>query len=228
MTHLGYVNAGSVLACATSLPTLSREDILSSVVYAQMSSSTKYSALKDFSEWNERYAQVLRFCLYDFSIRLGDKESSSSSSQYVSIGGLANAKLSSLLSPAEMAMLESLLRQASALGAESPALKILTRHSVELAQATLDGEMPVNRIRVHIGIVSEPATLKMVTINLATCDAIESNFFNQEFALGNIRGGVSTQYFVARLDEDYAEFKRETVLRILEGRGDGEIARLPE
>lgn len=225
MNGLGYVSAGSPLVFEASVPEQMREDILLSTLYLQLTSNKKYPEFKDFSAWNIRYAEAMRYLHYNVAGRVRITFSSSSPSKTVKLETIIREGLAPLLLPDEHGYLEVLLQQLSDLQRESKGMKLLGRHAVEVAEDTLNGET-VHRVRVHAGVVDNTATVKMVTINFATQEPVQANFFTQHFMLSNIIGGVEMEYFSAQLDEDYAELKRQTVLKALEGRYPEEVERL--
>ncbi|CAI8970192.1 COMM domain-containing protein [Pseudomonas sp. IT-196MI5] len=226
MSSTGYVNAGSLLIISSSLPMPVREDILSSLLYAQLTSSKSYPEFKDFKAWNSRYAEALKFLLYEVPGRVGDGFFSSSVDECVTFESLVRQRLAPLLAPDECSSLDLLLQHTVSLELQNPGHDLLTRYAVEAGRAQSGSAPDVNRIRIHAGVVDESATLRMLTINLATRTPIEPVFLNQSFMLSEIVGDVETKCFVAQLDEDYAEYKRKWVLDALGGRREKEIERL--
>ncbi len=226
MSDGGYVNAGMLLVVSSSLPASMREDILSSLLYAQLSSTKKYPELKDFKEWNTRQFKALQFLLYHSSGPVKDSYFSTSKEKSVSIGQVARKKLAPLISAAEMQSLEHLLSRLSSVDVPRPALELLTRHSIELGTMSASNELAINRIKLQIGIVDKTATLKLVTINLATRTLIKPNFIHQDFSVSDVVGDLELECFIAALDEDYAESKRDFVNTALDGRAEEDIEKL--
>ncbi|WP_166218216.1 hypothetical protein [Pseudomonas atagonensis] len=226
MNYQNYISAGSLLACSSLLSSERLNDILSTSAFMQMSSSNKYPTLHEFKEWNDRYAQVLRYCRYVSSGRLTFEYSSTSQDRIFTPKGVIVAAMASELSPEEKDSLNFMLERFSELKGESKASKVFTQRAIESAKADVSEEKTIHRIRILAGVVDADSTLKCVIFNLATHQPIEFDFFNQNFALGDLLGHVDTEYFAARLDEDYAEEKRVAVLKTLAGRGDEETERL--
>ncbi|WP_223594020.1 hypothetical protein [Pseudomonas sp. A-R-19] len=226
MSSSGYVNAGCLLVISSSLSASVREDVLSSFLYAQLTSTKSYPEFKDFNAWNARCTEALKFLLYKESGRVGDGFFSSSVDKSVTFESLVRQRLTPLLAPDECCSLDLLLQHALSLGVQSPGLDLLTRYAVEAGGTDSGSAQVVNRIRIHAGVVDESATLRMLTINLATRTPIEPGFLNQSFMLSEIVGDVETRCVVAQLGEDYAEYKRKRVLDTLGGRREKEVERL--
>jgi hypothetical protein len=226
MSSSGYVNAGSLLDISSSLSASVREDVLSSFLYAQLTSTKSYPEFKDFNAWNAKCTEALKFLLYKESGRVGDGFFSSSVDKSVTFESLVRQRLTPLLAPDERSSLDLLLQHTVSLELQSPSLDLLTRYSVEAGGAGSVSVPVVNRMRIHVGMVDEFATLRMLTINLATRAPIEPVFLNQRFMLSEIVGDVETKCLVAQLDEDYAEYKRKWVLDRLGGRREKEVERL--
>ncbi|MGF6088388.1 hypothetical protein [Pseudomonas sp. 18173] len=223
MSSSAYVNAGSLLAISSSLSASVREDILSSFLLAQLTSIKSYPEFKNFNAWNTRCIEALKFLLYKVPGRVGDGVFSSSVDDFVTFESLVRNRLAPLLAPDECRSLDLLLQHSLSLEVQSPGLDLLTRYAL----GAESGSAPVvNRIRFHAGVVDESATLRLLTINLATRVSIAPVFFNQRFMLSEIVGDVETQCIVAQLDEDYAEHKRKWVLDTLGGRREKEVERL--
>ena len=226
MSSSGYVNAGSLLDISSSLSASVREDVLSSILYAQLTSTKSYPEFKDFNAWHAKCTGALKFLFYKESGRLGDGFFSSSVDKSVTFESLVRQRLTPLLAPDECSSLDLLLQHTVSLELQSPGLDLLTRYSVEAGGAESSSAPVVNRMRIHVGMVDESATLRMLTINLATRTPIEPDFLNQRFMSSEIVGDVETKCFVAQLDEDYAEYKRKWVLDTLGRRREKEVESL--
>jgi hypothetical protein len=225
MKYHGYANAGCLLACATSLPDQHLKDILSSSVYMQLSCNNKFPLFADYKAWNERYSQVQRFCLYKLSGWLSYEGFSTSLDKSLTLAEMVCAALSEALSAEEKCLLERLMQDFSQLDADSKASILFRQRAVESVSPVLEGEGIVNRVRVQVGVVDDKSTVKCVILNIATRQPVEPCFLRQEFTLGEMVESIHAAYFVAQLDEDYADSKRAMVLRTLDGRETLEIER---
>lgn len=223
MKYMDYVCAGSLLSFAPSLSAIERDDILSSTLYMQLASNKKYSALNSFSEWSDTYVLLLKRLGYDVSGPHEYSFFSSAAHREVRFACVIKATLGPLLLPEALAHLDQLMQR---LGTHGEALERLARGAVKSRDSSEGGDAQVNRVTVQVGSVNKVAELRLVTVNLVTCEPVEANLFNQTFVMSRIVGKIEVQYVVAQLGEDYAQVSRAQVLHILGGRREEEIEQL--
>lgn len=217
------VSAGAVVLFPEGMLGQHREDILSSVLLAQLVANKRFSNVDDPGGWHDTYLEVLK----DSWLRMWDDWDSFSPekhSKFTILEWVLNALKKSLperlVSEAACAV-----TNVAQLPGTVPAIQLLREHiQVSIVSETGNpADVPVYRLRLLIVVTQNGPSLNSVYIEFKTTQPIELNPLAQVFCSGKLVNNVTLNIFQARLSAELHESRRGPIMQKL---GDHRIKKI--
>ena len=218
MAYSVVINSGSILLLSTALPPAVRQDILDTMLFAQLAAEEDFPGGKDHAQWSDVFVDTLAACGWKFH------DQGATSGMFPSTGVTAfsihdavHAAFQSRLSAQQVILLVTALRRVAQLPVQSLGARVFRERSIMgrgNQSVSMEGNFNrIHRVRVLTGIIEADGFLTLATVFFETDQPIEGQFIGQDFALSSVVGGVKTSFLHARFFVDeYKAFRDDTVL----------------
>ncbi|WP_458131043.1 hypothetical protein [Pseudomonas sp. R3-41] len=204
-----FINAGAVVMLSRSMAEQEKNDVLESLLFAQLVAHKKYPGYAMVSKWYEAYREVLKNAWLQKTVAWGnflpDEECHLTTAQWL------GRRLEEFADQTAADEVICLLDRIAKLPGTLPAMKQLREHVV-LPQAN---DESAARICLQV-ILAQPGTLlSSVYLNYETSQADISNPFGQCLSVANAVGNVQSKCFQACLSKELYEQLRGAIVQKL-------------
>lgn len=209
------VSAGAVVLFPEGIPGQQQEDVLYSVLLAQLVANKRFSKVADPSGWHDTYLEVLK----DSWLRARDEWDSFSPekhSQFTILEWVRNA-LKKCLPDQLVSEAACAVTNVAQLPGTVPAIQLLREH----IQVSIVSEMenpsdaPVYRLRLLIIVTQTGPSLNSVYVEFKITQPIELNPLAQVFCSDKLVGNVTLNIFQAYLSAELHESRRGPIIKKL-------------
>jgi hypothetical protein len=214
------INSGSILLLSTTLSPAVRQDVLDTVLLAQLAADEDFSAGSTHAQWTSVLTDTLDACgwkIYDQGRTSGVFPVAGVS--FFSVYEALHAAFQSRLPAEQVVLIASALDRVAQLPEQSVPGAVLRGQSIraiETQSAGMEGNNNVNsnhRVRMLAGIVEPDGYLTLASVCFETDQPIDSQFLRQDLATSRLVGELSTAFFYARFSVDqYEPYREDTVL----------------
>lgn len=207
MEHSVYINACSALAVSQALSPARQQDALDTILFAQLAAGEDFPGGFNDAQWFDVFTSTLSACGWVFYTQTEtDELFSTSDNATFSARDTLVASANRNCSGGQVAVLSAALDKAVALSPDSDAAQVFRQHSL------LGGGTGMTRIRVMGGIVEANGFLSMTTVSFDTRVMAGKHFVENEVALNQVDGAVSSRFFLARFNYDeFNDYREDTV-----------------
>lgn len=207
MKYSVYISACSVLAVSQALSPARQQDALDTVLFAQLAADEDFPGGLNDTQWFDVFTNTLSACGWAFySQKETDELFSRSDDATFSVRDALAASANRNWSDDRVAVLSAALDKVVALSSDSDVAQVFREHSL------LGGGAERTRIRVMGGIVEASGFLSMSSVSFDTRVIVGKHFFENEVALNQVDGAVSSRFFLARFNHDeFNDYREDTV-----------------
>lgn len=209
------VSAGAVVLFPEGMPGQQREDVLYSVLLAQLVANKRFLNVADSSGWHDTYLEVLK----DSWLSTWDEWDSFSPekhSQFTILEWVHNA-LKKCLSDQLVSDAACAVTNVAQLPGTVPAIQLLCEHTQAsiVSETKSPSDAPVYRLRLLIIVTQAGPLLNSVYVEFKTTQPIELNPLAQVFCSDKLVGNVASNIFQANLSAELHASRRGPIIKKL-------------
>ncbi len=207
MGYSVYICAGSVLVVSQDLLPARQQDVLDTVLFAQLAADEDFPGGCNDSQWFDVFTSTLSACGWAFyAQKETDEHFLTSDDATFSVRDALAVSANRNCSDDQVAVLSAALDKAVALPPDSDVAQVFREHSL------LGDGAEMTRIRVMGGIVEANGFLSMTSVSFDTHVMLGKHFVENEITLNQVDGALSSRFFLARFNHDeFNDYREDTV-----------------